>query len=136
MSRDNELLEEQIGFEREKLIKGHGEGFWAPRWDKEYTGTLPFPKEHAKPWPSQNDFLKKLFAIESMAGKNSRIQCVAYRGHSHARLGEESAYVGNRQYSDMIAKICWPEAFGQYYVEKFNVKPSREFYRYVMNFNS
>lgn len=64
------------------------------------------------------------------------------RGYSPSRLefykeGYNAGYgidLGDSEYKDTVNNVRWTDALGWYYIGKFNVKPSREFYRYVMTF--
>ena len=127
---------EVLTFDRQKMVfDGYWkkvEGYWADNQDPakdSYKGKYPFPQKHAHPWPTQEEFLRKLSVLESKA------KVIGYRGLSPSRF--EDLHVGSREYqykAHWVGKlICWPEAFGPYYVEKFNVKPSKEFYDWVMN---
>ncbi len=130
------------------------EGYWASDEDPSkdsYKGKYPFPKANPKPWPTQKEFLERLERLTEKA-KLEKAKSVAlgtqydnnwsgysvinWRGVSISRF-EPSKYVGSQDYVYKDPKtgeeIYWTEAFGPYYVKKFNVKPSKEFYDWVMN---
>jgi len=144
--------EKTLTFDREKIIDV--EGYWAYSADPaqdDYKGKYPFPIPHKKPWLSKDDFVKKLRKIQGEAltktipqyleaKRNNfeffpRIIYVSYRGHAPSRLEPGVNTEGGGEYIDTNNNISWTVAFLPYYVEKFNVKPSREFYHYVMNYS-
>ncbi len=152
---DQKTKEEVLTFEREKMSVfdggGRVEGYWTTiklvfndkgRWvDSKIDPNCkyPFPKPHKNPWPTQKEFLTKLYKIESCAGdgnsnssSRSRVLCFRMKGLSPSRLEPRKNVSGN-EYCDTHENISWPAGFSWYYVAKFNVKPSREFYDYVMN---
>jgi hypothetical protein len=115
------------------------EGYWGQH-EHDHRDNLPFPIAHAEPWPGQKEFLKKLISIESSAQfwdhdslTESRIQIFIFKGSAHSRL-ESHVQVSNKEFYDTCEQIRWPHGFSWYYVARFNVKPSKEFYDYVMNF--
>ena len=123
-------------FDREKMSanpQSQGkkvEGYWASSRDKKedmYKGKFPWPKANKTAWPGEAAFLAKLYALQDQP----RIRKVGYRGISHSRL--DGSPVGNSEYQDDENKIAWPQGFGEHYVAKFHVKPSREFYNYVQS---
>lgn len=113
------------------------EGFWASHVDPVqdlYQGVFPFPKAYKEPWIGKEEFLKKLYQIESLADKpNSVIIAEHFKGMAPSRL-KPDCFVGNKTYIDLQRKIKWPQGYSGHYIQEFNVKPSREFYRYVMEF--
>ncbi len=132
--------EDKIQFDREKIVDA--EGYWAdsenPSEDS-YKGRYPFPKPNEKPWPTENKFLERLSRIEKTASQSMfggpvamGVGLTCFMSQALSRF--EDVFVGRCEYSDQANKIKWTEAFGPYYVSKFHVKPSREFYRFVMNF--
>ncbi len=123
-----------------KLVKGISgyhedvlvEGYWAtsPLVEQDtYDGKYPFPIAYKEPWPGKQEFLEKLTLIED----SNKVQLVCMRGSSPSRL--ESCFVGNSEFhfADGRCTIIWTDAFGPHYVAKYNVKPSHEFYDFVMN---
>lgn len=141
---------EQVGcnmpqFDREKMVEDI-EGYWATHPDPaldDYKGKYPFPKKNPKPWPTQEEFLKKLESIETLAQSifwaeyTPQIGYNTYRGASPSRF-EKGVYVGCRKFRAINPHtgqtVSWPEGFGSYYVAKFNVMPSKEFYDFIMNY--
>lgn len=125
--------ENKIEFDREKIVDA--EGYWAhsanPAEDT-YHGKYSFPKPNQEPWPTEDKFLAKLTQIEKSAG-GARVKTTRYRGLAPSRL-EPGVDLGSSEYVDTISGVTWTDAFGSYYVGKFHVKPSRQFYRFVMNF--
>lgn len=125
--------EKLIFFDCERMIPGgmRGEGFWAPRNDPDYKGCLELPTRHALPWIGKADFLAKLADVE----KNGEgIQKWQFKGLSMSRIIREMS-VGSTEFHDNVANIKWPGGYGTHYIGMCNCKPSREFYRYIMNFN-
>jgi hypothetical protein len=55
------------------------------------------------------------------------------KGWASSRL-EPDVQVGTAEYHDNTTgtTIIWPQGYAHHYIAKFNVKPSREFYRFVM----
>lgn len=136
-------------FDRERMVhEGDGaavEGYWAlysnpgyiggpiKKGSKDfYEGKYPEVKANPEPMPNQDEFLARLSNIEKSAFKQR------FLGVSPSRF--EDIHVGNTEYSINDPKtgtwITWPESFGPYYVRRFNVRPSREFYDFVMNYES
>ncbi len=122
-------------FDRDEVIDA--EGYWALSVDPKkdiYKGKYPFPKANAKPWAGKEEFLKKLEKIEAFASRdeNAKIRINVFRGPAMSRL--DSGIVGCTEYVDTVNSMKWTEGFGSHYIGKHNVKPSREFYEYVMTF--
>lgn len=133
-------------FDRDRMVGDNGnliEGYWAlygipncavgriePSSKDFYDGKYPIVKANPEPMPRQEEFLERLKAIEQSAMQT------AYGGVSPSRF--EDIHVGNTEYSIVDQKtgkqVCWPQAFGPYYVRNFNVRPSEEFYNFVMNY--
>lgn len=141
MQQQSAVLE----FDRETFVDA--EGYWAsdkdPKYDS-YQGKYPFPKANEHPWQSKEEFLKKLAAIEATAGTLKfgeenpihRVYKLSTRGHSFSRL-EQGVQLGSEEFLYKMSaneKIRWTDVFGSYYIAKFNVKPSRQFYNFVMQF--
>lgn len=108
------------------------EGYWAtsPFIEQDmYHGKYPFPISHKQPWPGKQKFFEKLVLIEA----SNKVELICMRGVAPSRL--ESSFVGNCEfhYKDDHHTIIWTDAFNSHYVAKYNVKPSREFYDFVMN---
>lgn len=128
-----------IEFDRDEMSRtdheepARVEGYWASPGSQfdiskdRYQGRYPFPKANAEPWPTQKVFLQRLARIER------KVSQIANRGCSPSRF--EDGFLGNIEYQDTSRdpRVCWTEDFGPYYVKGFNVKPSREFYEYVMS---
>ncbi len=113
------------------------EGYWASSANLEddfYHGAYPFPIAHELSWPGQQQFLAKLAQLE----KSNNVEKKLIRGFTFSRLGYEG-WDGNLYscseywYKDGSRSIVWTDAFGPFYVAQRNVKPSREFYNFVMN---
>lgn len=134
-------------FEREAMSKrGDGmavEGYWAGSQDPAkdgYQGQYPFPKAHAEPWVGQAEFSAKLKQIEALSRAQwdcstmPPITKIEYRGHAYSRLAPGER-VGHGEYKDTRRNIVWPYGFRSHYIDRFNVRPSREFYDYVMSFD-
>lgn len=140
--------EDAISFDRESMSIDEGdktfvEGYWASSADPQkdnYKGKYPWPKSHKKPWPGKKDFMKKLNNIERHAKTLNLVvddnRCyflyyVRYKGYAHSRL--DGTNVKNGQFYDVIRRVSWPEGYSSHYIDKYNVIPSKAFYRYVMN---
>lgn len=134
----------QVVFERQAMSKlgknGRVEGYWAssenPAKDQ-YQGLYPFPQKSNEPWAGKEAFVAKLAEIESnvlnsdYGTKNKYgIEPFRYRGPSFSRI--DGSIVGCAEFYDAKEKITWPQGYREHYVEKYNVKPSKEFYDYVM----
>lgn len=134
-------LEDKIEFDRDNFVyvkhEGFCEGHWASDINPEedsYRGIFPFPKAYKEPWIGKDEFLKKLYQIEASAGKSdSVIQVIHCKGMSPSRL-KPNCSVSNKTYVDSQKKINWPDGYSWHYIKEFNVKPSREFFRYAMEF--
>ena len=140
-------------FDRETYTDA--EGYWASSEDSahdQYKGKYPFPKTHAQEWSGKHVFLEKLATIESTSKDfnffdpeiKTGVYKFAARGCALSRL-ESNVELGNGEFQYLIkeskeAKIetvaAWTDVFGSYYVRKFNVKPSRAFYDFVMKFKA
>jgi hypothetical protein len=137
--------EESISFDRETIIEA--EGYWALSENQDedfYKGKYPFPQKNEHPWHGQEVFLQKLEMIEKQAqyysfhskDDNTGVRRLCYRGDSPSRF-EPDVLCGSSEfiYKDSNdKKIKWTVALRYYYVAKFNVKPSREFYQFIKNF--
>lgn len=142
-------LEKNIGFDREKISQtssGLIEGYWATASDPTkdlFEGRYPFPQKNTSSWPGEEKFLEKLFFIEQQAG-NGRIKVREWKvpqnpknrfyTQFHSRFNEYDK-LGLREFFDVYSNIGWTGDLGSYYIKKFHVKPSRDFYRYVMGFS-
>lgn len=141
-----EWNENSIPFERETIVDA--EGYWAasnnPALDH-YKGKYPFPKAHDKPWPGQKEFLEKLKKMELFArdhdfenpqSQRNIVTRLSARGFAPSRL-ESNVTLGNSEFmvEDINSKrIIWTDVLREYYIGKFNVIPSRDFYRFVKAF--
>ncbi len=136
------VFQSSLTFDREKISTDGGvkyEGYWASKEDK--ASPFPFPVGSDTPWPGKEEFLTKLRA------KQEKAEVISYRGYSHCRLvgkngcAPEPGYNfvvknnGASEYKMVTANgdvIHWPEGY-EHYIEVHNVKPSREFYNFIMN---
>ncbi len=127
--------EKFISFDSERMIPGYSrhEGFWAPpKWDyPDYDGPLSLPNWHVVPWLGKAAFLSKLNQVEKYG---EDVFCTQHRGYARCRI-LKGGRVGSKEFHDLRANIIWPEGYGDHYIKIFNCRPSREFYRYIMNFN-
>ncbi len=118
------------------------EGYWADSADPQkdtYHGQYPFPQANAKPWPGKEEFLRKLSAIEGKVREKSlRIVWEQNRGFSPSRLENDArdnpVPVGSGEFYDRLLGIVWPGGYREHYIDRHNVKPSQEFYQYVMSY--
>ncbi len=121
-----------IAFEHKYIIDA--EGYWGTDVQIDldvYKGKYPYPLANLEPWPTEKEFLHRLVLIE----RHPLVEIINYRGFSPSRF-ELGKTVGNKEYvykSD-AKEIRWTEALRPYYIEKFHVKPSKEFYDFVMSF--
>lgn len=119
------------------------EGYWASNIDPEkdeYKGKYPWPVPTIGEWPDKQAFIDKLTKIE--ASPDERIEMldapglhlVQFRGIAHSRL--ENTYVDNGEYIYNGPKftIRWPAGYLRHYVIKHNIRPSKEFQDFVMNY--
>lgn len=117
------------------MIPGYSrcEGFWAPpKWsDPNYDGPLSLPNWDVVPWLGKEVFLSKLNQVERYG---QDVFCTQHRGYAPCRI-YKGGRVGSKEFHDLRANIMWPEGYGDHYIKIFNCRPSREFYRYIMNFN-
>jgi hypothetical protein len=119
--------EELIPFDRELTINGK-EGVWA-RSIASVDETHPFPMPHGKSekvWPEnkKKQFLYKLWKLEKWARVSQMRGTVPLLFDYGAEAGEGEYYYNG---------YTWPTAYSNYYINKYNVLPSREFYRFVEN---
>ncbi len=119
-----------------------GEGFWGPNQQH-----LPMPVPHAEPWPGKEAFLKKLRSVEEAIAEHqkeggTRFVTANYVGSARSRF--EPIMVANFEYVDTryrwmnkpngtIRTLRWPAGYSTYYIDRFNVVPSMQFYLYIMN---
>ena len=92
-----------------------GEGYW---WEPNSFNNFPRRQTHTLPFPGEEAFLTKLEAVQQRArqGKNWRV----------------SYSSGRAQYFDRLRNIQWTHYF-DYEVKDQHVRPSREFYNYIMD---
>ena len=93
------------------------EGYWWSRYEPQYL----MPICHDIPWEGQEDFLHALRRRQKAAAK------VQYRGWSTCRICKCTN--GSTEYKS--GGWIWPEGY-IHYIEEHNVKPSSEFYKFVM----
>ncbi len=111
---------------RTHRCEGYWQDFGAPK-------SYPKPKPNKKPFPGQKEWLKKLKVIEQVASnpknRHSLVE-LSTRGLAPSRL-EDGVLLGNKEFSDIAEGNCWTEDLGNYYINKFNVRPSKKFGNYV-----
>ena len=92
------------------------------------------PIAEPSPWPSQEEFEEKLARLEDLAqeGNIPGLEFRRLRGVSESKL-DPSEILKRNEYHDLVHNFCWTSSFLPHYVHKFNVRPSREFYEYVMS---
>lgn len=141
--------------------KARAEGYWAtnrdPALDENrgyYTNRLPFPHHHDNPWPGEDDFLKKLLAVEQAFEEfdkkhryndQRRFKLHGGRAYSPSRLefgaDGKGIHVGCAEYQDLgfqvpngssVVAILWPKGYSTHYLRDHHVRPSLEFYLYIM----
>ena len=94
------------------------EGYWYSKHDPD----LPKPEIHALPFKKQTPFLNKLGRLERRATEHY------YKGWSTCRIcGKHN---GSTEYE--LGKWRWPYGFS-HYVADHNLRPSRDFYDFVMS---
>lgn len=94
---------------------------------------FPLPKANTNTWPTQDEFLNRLQHIEWAANSGINITYVTAKGVYTSPLSDKQM-LGMYYYTDHHRHLYWPLALSTYYIPKHNVKPSKEFYDYVMNF--
>jgi hypothetical protein len=139
---------EDVDEQREKMtvdpVTGRRyEGYWASSKSVAndiYKGAYPWPVAHARPFPQQARFLKKLRKMEVEATANydanpdvSPLSLSVYRGQALSRFDPSKA-VGASAYEDSVENIEWTSALSSYYYPLYNVRPSKEFVDYVMHY--
>lgn len=95
-------------------------------WVNNYSG-LPLPIAHPQPWSGQKEFLTKLLAIEKSLNSPS----IMMEGYADSRLDLSNDHVGCGEYE--YNGVRWTQGYSEHYIEKFNVRPSREFYDFIMS---
>lgn len=123
--------EKDIAFDREKMsdVAHHKvEGYWAKNHDDK--SQFPFPKSHDEPFIGQDEFVESLRKIED----SKSVKVESQKGSSPCRFGDRAAN-GSQEYSVKLkdTEVHWPEGYLHYVVDH-NVIPSREFFRFVINF--
>jgi hypothetical protein len=115
------------------------EGFWASSEDPmkdEYKGVYPWPVKHTRAFSGEAEFLEKLRRIEAAAREagyqGTVLRYSKSRGYAPSRFTGKD--VGSGTYTDVAANIEWPEGYSSYYVEQNHVRPSLEFWSYVMDY--
>ncbi|KAJ9467014.1 hypothetical protein DIPPA_06178 [Diplonema papillatum] len=98
-------------------------------WDEDY---MPVP--HKKPWCGKEEWMQKLAAIEAASSEEpgQRIQQLTFRGLATSRI--DDSFLGNTEYADQEAKVCWTGDFREHYVGKYNCVPTKPFFDYVESF--
>jgi len=138
--------EDAIDFDRE-LIPGPINKTTLEIEGMRYEGRLDEEDEHEqlKPWVGQAEFLHRLYALEKYAEQFQEWARTPTADGSYMRLLPDIevasrfrnfGYNGRyKEFTDHKNEVSWRSHFGRHYVAKFNIKPSREFYRYVMNYH-
>jgi|SRR5581483_8353069 len=143
--------EDKISFDRERI--SFVEGYWSK--DKkdlnysDYYAQFPMPTENKTTWSGQKEFLEKLNRIQRIA--ISSIYCNNQSCHTNLRIktnllpyhlsfGPSAPqcriclqWTSPCEFIDSRSVIFWQTGY-VHYLEKHNLLPSREFYRYIMNF--
>jgi hypothetical protein len=118
------------------------EGFWASSQnpdEDQYKGAYPWPVPHSHPFKGETVFLDKLRAMQTLADRRARsrpdsgLTVSGSRGFAPSRL-ESSVKLGNETYVDIDANIEWTDALLNYYIGRYHVRPTREFYDYVLTY--
>lgn len=133
--------EELIQFDREEMNEDKDykvEGYWASDEDKSkdfYGGKYPWPQKN-RPWKGRREFIEKLDQMEFRCalGDEKNFRWTYCGGPTQSRLISSPRFLGEGEFKDSLFCIKWPDSFLSHYVEQCNVKPSREFYRFVMNY--
>eukprot|EP00928_Gymnodinium_smaydae_P045929 TRINITY_DN30573_c0_g2_i1.p1 TRINITY_DN30573_c0_g2~~TRINITY_DN30573_c0_g2_i1.p1 ORF type:complete len:211 (+),score=27.93 TRINITY_DN30573_c0_g2_i1:64-696(+) len=130
------------------------EGHWPPVQDcvgPKAAKPSACPKS-VDPWPEKQALLSKLDQIETLARETSVsnlhfewnrcrpgeqlpiwfVEHKRYRGIAWSRI-EQGAMVGSDEFE--AGEACWPGGYASHYVDKWNVRPSRRFETYVMEFD-
>lgn len=110
------------------------EGVWADKQPETSIsqGRYPFPQPHVHPWPTQAEFLQALELLsKDESTMRTRIKALIPHCLKPGTYEDIDVYL----YKDPKTKnlIQWTGSFGSQYVQEFNVKPSKEFYLWVMN---
>lgn len=128
-----DLSDKTIKFDHETMSTnpdgGKVEGYWADNENEK--SNFPFPKSHASTFPGQNNFVEALKKIQN----DSSVEKDQFKGYSSCRFGDKP-HNGSAEFhvGKGNDKISWPEGY-LHYVTKHNVIPSREFYKFVMNYS-
>lgn len=104
------------------------EGYWAdPKYKTKDCAAYPVPKPNAQSFEGEKQFIEKLNKIELSLQKPPHIS--ENNGHSYCRICEDFEYNGSREYH--FKGYNWPGGY-THYIQQHHVKPSREFYLFVM----
>jgi hypothetical protein len=96
------------------------EGYWYSKSSPEY----PKPVAIETAWEGKEEFLQKLNRKEKSASRQQ------FKGISTCRICKCAN--GSVEYSN--SKFIWPEGY-RHYIESHNIKPSDDFFNYVMGKN-
>ena len=121
------------------------------QWIKDRKSIMPVP--HKQPWPLESQFLTRLWKIQEQINDTERERERKYAvfknlnneepikspiefkfgtGKEESKLDPKDKWEKG-EYYDSKNNICWDNGFSTHYVERYNVVPSKEFFRYVMD---
>lgn len=112
-------------FDREITTGAEGD------WKSDDDPSAPLPVIHPSPWPGQSEFMSKLHGIER---ELTTLRCREDAfGFSHCVVCNLQFNTSDHWYS-WTGGMAWNGSFLTHYVRKHNVKPSHQFYHWVMTF--
>eukprot|EP01062_Namystynia_karyoxenos_P027275 TRINITY_DN20985_c0_g1_i1.p1 TRINITY_DN20985_c0_g1~~TRINITY_DN20985_c0_g1_i1.p1 ORF type:complete len:219 (+),score=75.93 TRINITY_DN20985_c0_g1_i1:74-658(+) len=131
---DGDCVELTLSFFRNRL---QCEGYWDM-----HLGVVPF--EDGVKWCGQTAWLQKFEALERAVrrardeapegqryGPGSRYAIITMRGLATSHI--DDSFLGNEEFTDSIEEICWTGDLREHYYGKYNVRPTRRMYEYVMD---
>jgi hypothetical protein len=118
-------------------VEGQWQGYpFLPDDDVEGGGVAdpyPVPIPHSTRWPGRDEFELRLTKIQE------KLRPESYLGVSRCSICNADlsvrTYTGKemrRTAGNVREEVCWSAHFLSHYVQKHNVKPSLEFYNWVM----
>ena len=120
-------------FDRLKIQTLNSQGY--TRYEGDWLGVIP--KTYPIKWASQDEFVSKLKKIQALSLLQ---ECVSssltyhhFSKNNKCIFGSNKCNLPGGDFTDYTEGICWRESF-LHYVESHNVKPSKEFYNYVMDY--
>jgi hypothetical protein len=126
------------------------EGYWASHSDPSkdmYQSKYPWPVANSISWTGQKEFMINLAKIQSLGVEYSEYAPPEYRPSVRPRIviEHQKGFASSRfelgvelnchEYHDTLTGFRWTGDLLDYYIKRFNVHVSPEFYTYVKTFS-